>query len=122
MDEYGVSQYASETLTLESCDKQVDLSSLSTEKLFSAHELLHSLAQNSNTTEDPFKAWTYILLSWLFENKHNNSDPFEITAKAYADFGYPEEASALDRYMPTTEESAKSEEQSVLNGKTFEQL
>lgn len=66
MDEYGVSQHASETLTLDSCDKQFDLSSLSTEKLFSAHESLHSLAQNSNTNEDPSKAWTYILLSWLF--------------------------------------------------------
>ena len=42
MDECGVSQYASETLTLDSCDKQVEPPSLSIEKLFSWHEALHS--------------------------------------------------------------------------------
>ena len=119
MDECGVSQYASETLTLDSCDKQVELSSLDTEELFSAHELLHSLAQNNSTIKDPSKIWIYILLSWLFENKHNHIDPFEIIDEICADFEYPEELSTLIKYMPTTESSATSEDQLVHNWEDF---
>ena len=109
MDERGVSQYASEILALDSCDKQVELSSLNAEEFFSAHELLHSLGQNSNTKEDPSKAWIYILLSWLFENKYYCNNPFDVIDKVGADFECLEEVSALVRYMPTIEGSAKSE-------------
>ena len=118
-NESGVSQYASEALTLDSCDKQVELASLSTQELFNAHELLYSLTQNTNTKKDPSKAWIYIFLSWLFENKHHYSDPFEAIDKIYADFGYPEEVSTLVRYMPATEDSATSEDQLVHNWADF---
>ena len=60
INESGVSQYASEALTLDSCDKQVELASLSTQELFNAHELLYSLTQNTNTKKDPSKAWIHI--------------------------------------------------------------
>lgn len=119
IDERGVSRYASEILTLDSCDKQVELASLNFQDLFNAHELLNSLAQDSKTTKDPSKIWIYILLSWLFENKHNYIDPFEIIDEIYADFGYPEEISTLVRYMPATEDSAKSENQLVRNWEKF---
>ena len=119
INESEVSRYASEALTLDSCDKQVELASLCTQELFNAHELLRSLTQNTNTEKDSSKVWIYILLSWLFENKHHYNDPFETIDEIYADFGYPEEVSTLIRYMPATEGSASSEDQLVLNWEDF---
>ena len=119
MDECGVSLYASEALTLNSCEKHVELASLNTQKLFGAHELLNSLAQNNSTIKDPSKIWIYILLSWVFENKHNYINTFEIIDEIYADFGYPEEASTLIRYIPATEGSATSEDQLAHNWEDF---
>lgn len=55
INESGISQFASEALTLHSRDKHVELASLSTQELFNAHELLHSLTQNTNTEKDPSK-------------------------------------------------------------------
>ena len=76
MDKCGVSLYTSEALTLDSCEKHVELASLHTQELFGAHELLNSLARYNSTIKDPSKIWIYILLSWLFESKHNYIDPF----------------------------------------------
>lgn len=119
MDECGVSLYASEALTLNSCGKHVELASLNTQELFGAHELLNSLAQNNSNIKAPSKIWIYILLSRLFENKHNYIEPFEIIDKICANFGYPEEVSTLIRYMPTTEGSATSEDQLAHNREDF---
>lgn len=44
--------------------------------------------------------WLYLILAWLFENRHKISDPLGEIEKLYADFNYPEEIQGLVRYMP----------------------
>ncbi len=42
--------------------------------------------------------WLRILVAWIFENKEDFPDPFDVIEQIYADFGYPEEIRHLVRY------------------------
>jgi hypothetical protein len=47
--------------------------------------------------------WLYLILLWVFENRHAFADPLEMVEQIYADFGYPESVAGLVRYMPSDE-------------------
>ncbi len=50
----------------------------------------------------------YVILSWLYDNRHNVTDPLEAIEIIYADFNYSNEIQGLIRYMPNDDVSISS--------------
>lgn len=120
IDDQGASSFACNTLTTSSPKKAYELSSLDSQELCLAQDLIKSLASNEPTTKEDTisKPWAYLLLSHLFENKDSFLDPLEKIEELYADLDYPEEISSIVRYMPLPEGEAGSEERLYANWKS----
>jgi len=73
-------------------------------------ELLRKQVDNESevSEERTMKKWLYIVLSFIFENKEDFSDPLQEVEKVYADFGYPEEIKSFVKYMPPPEKQTIS--------------
>ena len=62
--------------------------------------------------------WLYIVLAWLYEQRHVDSDPLQRVEEVYADFGYPSRIAGFVRYMPMVGAdlgSKEANEQRMLN-------
>ena len=46
------------------------------------------------------RKWLYLVLAWIYEHRHEYSDPLQRVEEVYADFGYPEQIASFVRYMP----------------------
>lgn len=47
--------------------------------------------------------WLFIVLGWLWDNRHNFNDPLNEIAGIYADFSYPAEIEGFVNYMPPSD-------------------
>lgn len=56
----------------------------------------------------------YVLPAWLYCNRTQFTDPFQIVEEIYAEFDYPEEIVTFVRYMPA-EDPRRAGEQSMLD-------
>ena len=65
-------------------------------------ELVERLAEcEPQRSEDEIRRkWLYLVLAWIYEHRHEHSDPLQRVEEVYADFGYPEEVASFVRYMP----------------------
>ncbi len=65
-------------------------------------ELVEQLAEmEPKRSEDEIRRkWLYLVLAWIYEHRHEYSDPLQRVEEVYADFGYPEELATFVRYMP----------------------
>jgi hypothetical protein len=50
--------------------------------------------------EEIRRKWLYLTLAWIYEHRHEYSDPLQRVEEVYADFGYPERVATFVRYMP----------------------
>lgn len=46
------------------------------------------------------RKWIYIVLSWLYDNRHEYFDPLEMVESVYSTFDYPKAIASFVRYMP----------------------
>lgn len=65
-------------------------------------ELVERLAEGEpGHSDDEIRSkWLYLVLAWLYEHRHEDSDPLQRIEEVYADFGYPEQLAGFVRYMP----------------------
>jgi hypothetical protein len=65
-------------------------------------ELIESLAEDEPPrAEDEIRyKWLYLVLAWIYEHRHEYTDPLQKVEEVYADFGYPQRISGFVRYMP----------------------
>ena len=64
-----------------------------------APEILRTVPKESGE-RDVRKAWTYLVLAWIYENRQQLSDPLSTVEHAIVELGYPEEVRSLLRWMP----------------------
>lgn len=83
-----------------SCESEETLALLLSDDLDHVDDLLAELEKSDQPFEEAAQVWLFLALSWLWENRHNYSDPFEVVEMLYADFGYPDAIKDLVRYMP----------------------
>lgn len=110
-----VSSYACESLTKNSSTNEYELASLGCDGFSNVRDLLKTLTGNELDSENLSGAWAYLLLSWIFDNKENYCDPFELVDMVCAEFNYPDELLSLIRYMPLQEGGEGSEEYLMSN-------
>lgn len=61
----------------------------------------HLADSESQCSEDEVRGkWLYLVLAWIYEHRHEYSDPLQRVEEVYADFGYPEQVASFVRYMP----------------------
>jgi len=46
------------------------------------------------------RKWVWLVLSWVYERRHNENDVFDTIDSLYADLGYPEEMVPFGPYAP----------------------
>ena len=65
-------------------------------------EFVERLAEGEpGRSEDEIRRkWLYLVLAWIYEHRHEYSDPLQRVEEVYADFGYPEQVASFVRYMP----------------------
>ncbi|WP_081496485.1 DUF2247 family protein [Herbaspirillum sp. YR522] len=97
---------AQENLSLDSSERQFELSSTGKSAEWRILELLEQLA-TAEVDELPSsvtKKWLFLILAWIFENKDQLCDPLGEVEKIYAEFDYPHEIEKFVRYMPTSDD------------------
>lgn len=67
-----------------------------------AIELVKQIADRApQCSEDEVRGkWLYLVLAWIYERRHEISDPLQRVEEVYADFRYPERIASFVRYMP----------------------
>lgn len=76
------------------------------------HLVVHLAARESRADEESIAAkWLYLVLAWVYENRHSLSDPLAVVEQVYSDFGYPREIAHFKRYMPMLGDDLGSREQ-----------
>nr|WP_314489745.1 DUF2247 family protein [uncultured Pseudomonas sp.] len=103
--------YAVKKLSLESSEEHYILACLVGSDKFAVKESVSYLASKEPSVNiDLGGVWIYLVLSWVFANKHKFPNPMAIIEELYADFDYPEFLEPTIRYMPTESSSLQGED------------
>ncbi len=84
------------------CRAEIELAGLLKPELYEGISIARELAgkESMRGEHDAEKKWLYLVLLWVFENRHELDDPLGVVETVYADFGYPRELDGFIRYMP----------------------
>lgn len=47
-----------------------------------------------------WRVWLFLALAWLYDNRDDWEDPYQVIEMLYTDFGYPEEIASFVRFLP----------------------
>ncbi|WBG91742.1 DUF2247 family protein [Pantoea piersonii] len=84
---------------------ELELSFITPGKSDDITPFLKNLCSEDQQKDDSIvkKKWLFIVLSWLWNNRHNFKDPLDEVENIYADFDYPSEIESFVKYMPPSD-------------------
>jgi hypothetical protein len=82
---------------------EVELAGLLPGDFTSVPDLVARLARDQPASAPAAKSvWLRLLIAWLYENRTDVADPFDVIEEIYVTFGYPEEIRHLIRHNSTS--------------------
>ena len=92
-------------LDCESKPVEVELAGMLKCESAGAIELVRKLVDDERPLPEDVleKKWLYLVLRWLFENRHLVPDVFAIVEELFSDFDYPQEMATFVGFMPPTD-------------------
>lgn len=79
----------------------ITLAGISRQDLAEVNECLKQVDLDSVEVDAIRRKWTWLLLSWVYENRQSEADVLQTLDALYADLGYPEEMNSFGPYAPT---------------------
>lgn len=84
---------------------EVELAGLLHKELSAVPNFVDELCDRTSCDDaDTFNKWLFIILAWLYDQREVVSNPLELVAEVYADFGYPAYISKFVYYMPPSDD------------------
>ena len=69
-------------------------------RLGASPELVRQLELSDEPAETRQRVWIFLVLDWLFPQRHDFEDPWKVTEAVFEAFDHPQEISSLVGYLP----------------------